>query len=337
MSTVHINGSGVSAGANTSACVAAWALWATADAVAVNIAGVIGTWDVSVGAAQVVLMNDGPAGADMPMHAYEIETISSVNTAFLQLSNAGTGVLSTTTLNLNGAGTMQLSAATATDFSNLTKIDASDTTGGVTVTGFTDILDGTGAPFNAGAAGLLAANASLTSFAGGTGADRLDISFMAPAQVSAFTKLSGGDGRDMLVLGADVLNAGVTVPSTGFETIGVAVGLSSTGLMGTTDITKLGSNVDTIQLLGVLFDNVGFVNAPNIFNFRADGFAFGGGCHRPGSDRLQRCAERLRPVRHGKADRHRLRTVNFTTAAERVDQVHHRQSHRGLHQYAQPH
>jgi hypothetical protein len=318
LSTVNINGSGVGAGANTLAIIAASALSGSADAVGVSITGAIGTSDVVVGAAQVVLMNDGPAGATTPMNAYEIETISAANTAFLQLSNAATGVLSTTTLNLKGAGTLQLSAATATDFSNLTKIDASDTTGGVTVTGFTDILDGTGTPFNAGAAGLLAANASLTSFTGGTGADRLDISFMAPGQVSAFTKLSGGDGRDMLVLGADVLNAGVTVPSTGFETIGVAVGLSSTGLMGTTDITKLGANVDTIQLLGVLFDNVGFVNTPSIFNFRADGFVFGVDVTVQGPTGSNDVLNVFDQFVMGRLNVTGYETVNFTTASDEI-------------------
>ena len=112
------------------------------------------------------------------------------------------------------------------------------------------------------------ANTKLTSFAGGSGADRLDISNMTLAQVGAFTTLSGGGGRDTLVLGAAVLNTTSALPDSGFEIIGVTAGLA-----GTIDVAKLGTNVDTLQLLGDQTVTATIINAPSKFTLQLNGFA----------------------------------------------------------------
>jgi hypothetical protein len=268
LGTVNISSSGVAAGANTQAFVSTAALAGAADMVAVNITGAIGTSTVGVGAAQVVLLNDGPAGtATTPMNAYETETIGSTSAGFLQLSNAASGVLSTSTLILSGAGALQLSAGAGGDFANLTRIDASASTGGVTITGLTNV-GSTGAAFNAGAAGLLTTNTRLTSFTGGSGVDFLDISNMTAAQVGAVTTLSGGAGRDTLVLDAAVLNTTTTLSNSGFEIVG-----ATEGLAGTINVSKLGANVDTLQLFGAQGNTATITNAPSTFTLQLNGFA----------------------------------------------------------------
>ena len=138
-----------------------------------------------------MLLNDnGVVGTTAaPNNAYETETFSATAATFAQLSNGASGVLSTTKLALSGAGAMQLSAGPAGAFTKLTTIDASADTGGVVITGATDVATPNAVTaLNAGAAGLLTGNTVLTSFAGGTGADRLDIVTMTTAaQLAAFT------------------------------------------------------------------------------------------------------------------------------------------------------
>ena len=181
LATINVSNS-PSSGANTLAIVNAAALAGTSDGIAVNVIGAAGTSTLATGAAQIVVHNDGAAGtAAAPNNAYEIETITASAATFLQLSNASSGVLSTTSLKLAGAGALQLSAAAAGDFARLTSIDASTQTGGVSITGATNI-SASGTAFNAGAAGLLAGNTALTSFIGSSGTDRLDLSSMTAAQ-----------------------------------------------------------------------------------------------------------------------------------------------------------
>ncbi len=273
LSTVNISASGVGAGANTQAFIAAQALAGMSDAISVNITGALGTSTVGIGAAQVVLVNDGATGTTgMPMNAYETQTINSTNATFLQLSDAATGVLSTSTLILTGAGALQLSAGGSSDFSNLTKIDASATTGGVTITGLTDAVSASSF-LNAGAAGLLTGNTVLNSFKGGSGADRLDISNMTAAQVQAFAagNLEGGMGRDTLVLGAAALNTETALAATGFEIVG-----TGDGFAGAIDVSKLGAGVDTLRLFGYPIDVVTITNVPTAFSLDFNGFAGNG-------------------------------------------------------------
>lgn len=268
LGTVNITGSGVGGGPNTQAIIAASALSGSADVVTLKITGAIGTATPHTGAAQVVMMTDGAAGtATAPMNAYEAEIINASGPSYLQLSNDASGALSTTNLILQGAGAQQLSAAAGSDFANLGRIDASSTTGGVTITGALD-ADAAGNPFIAGAHGLVSNDTRLFSFAGGSGDDRLDIYLMTPAQVAAFTTLSGGPGRDALGLGVPVLTSGGTVPSTGFEIVDAPFQLS-----GAVDISRLGTSVDTLELLGAQAGAVTIANAPGTFTLQLNGYA----------------------------------------------------------------
>jgi hypothetical protein len=270
LGTINVSNSPAS-GANTLAIVNAAALAGTADAIAVNLIGAVGAATPGTGAAQIVAQNDSAAGtAAAPNNAYEVETITAGANSFLQLSNASSGILSTTSLRLAGAGALQLSAAAAGDFARLTSIDATMQAGGVSITGPTDISP-TGAAFNAGVAGLLTANSALTSFSGGSGADRLDLSGMTAAQIAAFSKLDGGTGLDTLVFASAVMNTTVFLPNAGFETIAITAGLT-----GTSDLSKLGSDVSTLQLLGLAAGTtITLNNAPSVFTL--DLGAFGNG------------------------------------------------------------
>ncbi len=259
LATINVSNSPGS-GANTLAIVSAAALAGAADAITMNVIGATGTSTLGTGAAQIVVHNDGAAGtAASPNNAYEVETITTTATTFLQLSNASSGVLSTTSLKLEGAGSLQLSAAAPGDFARLVSIDASAQTGGVSITGTTNI-SATGAAFNAGAAGLLASNTALISFIGGSGADRLDLSGMTAAQIAAFIALDGGVGIDTLVLASAAVNTTAALPNAGFETIAVTAGLRDT-----VDVSKLGTGVNAVQLLGLVADNVVLANAPSSF------------------------------------------------------------------------
>lgn len=258
-------------GANTLAIVNAAALAGANDAIAVNVIGAAGTSTLAIGAAQIVVHNDGAAGtAAAPNNAYEVETITTTASTFLQLSNAGSGVLSTTSLKLAGAGALQLSAAAAGDFARLSSIDASAQSGGVSITGATNI-SAAGVAFNAGAAGLLTGNTALTSFTGSSGVDRLDLSGMTATQIAAFAKLDAGTGLDTLVIASAVMNTTVALPNTGFETIATTAGLT-----GTVDVSKLGTGVGTLQLLGLAAGaSMTLNNAPS--GFTLDLGAFGNG------------------------------------------------------------
>ena len=186
LSTVNLNGVQPGAGATT-IIVNTTALAGTSDALAINFTGAFGT----KAAPMTVSVKNDTAAATVADNAYETLNVKADSTTWASLSDAGSGILSTTKINVAGAGNTFLGAGAAENYKLVTTIDASTQTGGVTITGLNSIA-GTGF-----AAGLLAANTVLTSFKGGTGADSLDISSMTTvAQLGGFTagNLDGGTG-----------------------------------------------------------------------------------------------------------------------------------------------
>jgi hypothetical protein len=242
----------VNANQNFIAWIAAAALAGTSDAVTVNVTG---SYGAAGNAKNIVLGNDtGVKGTPAaPMNAYETENISATGPTFVELSNAATGTLSTTTFVLTGAGALELSANAAGDFAKVTSIDASGTSGGVAITGALNIgATNVGTPLvpvnDDVDAGLLNGNTAITSFKGGSGKDFIDLTSLSLAQVNAMTTLDGGGDRDTVIYKAAVLNTGALLKSTGFEIVG-----SGPGLTGIVNWANLGVGVDTVKL----FDDAG--------------------------------------------------------------------------------
>jgi hypothetical protein len=230
----------------------------------INITGPEGT--TKYGAAGYTFKNDGANGtAAAPNVSYGTWSITSDSVDELQLMQGGVGGATELILKSGSLGALTVGSDTASSWSKLTTIDASGSTGIVTVTGSSSDPLVTGMQ-----AGLLAGNTSLTSYQGGSGVDRIDISNMTAAQVGAFKTLDGGAGRDTLLLNAAVLNTTTTLPDVNFETIGVW-----TGLTGTVDVSKLGSGVDTIQLFGAVAFNWAAVNLPSVFTVALGAYANG--------------------------------------------------------------
>ena len=230
LSTVNVNS--VTAGATT-VFVNTAALAGAADSLSINATGTFG----ATGALNTVSVKNDTAAAGAAANTYETITVGASGATFMNLADGTSGILSTTTLNVTGAGATTLSGGgIAENFSLLKTINASTQTGGLTVTGLAT-----------GATGLLA-GAVLTSFKGGTGADSVDLSFMTAAQLQAITatNLDGGTGtaRDTLVLSNAELTGTGTVNQTGFEII------SSTLLTGTMDYSKWGTGIDTLAVTG---------------------------------------------------------------------------------------
>jgi hypothetical protein len=241
LSTVNVSGIvGVTAASSTTVIVNTAALAGAADALQINVTGAFGTGTTGAGANTVSVKND-TAAAGATDNAYETLTINAAAATNISLADATSGILSTTRINVTGAGLATLwSQASESHFTKLTTIDASTQTGGVTVTGGTN-------------AGGLLTGAVLTSFKGGTGADSGDITTMTAAQVQAITatNLDGGTGtaRDTLILasnagGTGAANTTVAINNSNFEIIGIST------LGGTVDYSKFGAGVDTFTLVG---------------------------------------------------------------------------------------
>ncbi len=246
LSTVNLNN--VTGGASsTTIIVNTAALAGAADALTMNFVGAFG----GTGAPLTVSVKNDTAAATTADNAYETLSINAAGATFAQLSDIGSGILSTTKINVAGAGAVSLFAGATENYSKLTTIDASTQTGGVTITG---------ANTGGGLVGLLAGNTVLSSFKGGTGADSLDVSSMTAAQVQAFTatNLDGGTGtaRDTLILSGAAATTLVAVNNSGFENIGIV------GATGIIDFSKFGAGVDTLSFVteqaagGVVINNM---------------------------------------------------------------------------------
>ncbi len=240
------------------------ALSGSSDGLEITTTGAFGT---SL-APNTISVKTDTAAAGAVMNGYELLDIDTGAATFLRLADATSGIASTTTITVAGAGATSLfGEATEAHFTRLTTIDGSAQTGGLIITGA-----GT-------AGGLLAGNTVLTSFKGGTGADSLDLGSMTAAQVGAVTTLSGGDGRDTLFVAPGVLNTTTALTNTGFEILSVGAGLT-----GTIDFSKLGTGVDTIKMTGLASSAsvIIFNNLPSTFTFdpgpftRAEDYVFNG-------------------------------------------------------------
>jgi hypothetical protein len=228
------------------------ALSGSSDGLRINTTGAFGT---SLAPNTISVKNDTAAPGAV-MNGYEMIDINAAGATFLRLADATSGIASTTTITVAGAGAISLfGEATEGHFTKLTTIDASTETGGVIVTGANT------------AGGLLVGNTVLTSFKGGTGADSLDLASMTLPQLGAFTTLAGGDGRDTLALVPGVLNTTTSLVNAGFEILSAGAGLT-----GTIDYSKLGTGVDTLQITGLAAANTTFNNLPSTFTFDSPAF-----------------------------------------------------------------
>ena len=113
-------------------------------------------------------------------------------TNFLEISpHDGTTASSATSLVVTGAGAIVLGASDDGSFANLTSINATAASGGVTITGEADVQDAS--------AGLLDGNTALTSALFGAGNNSIDLSsFNSDAQFAALTA-NGGAGVNTLI------------------------------------------------------------------------------------------------------------------------------------------
>ena len=246
----------------TVAIVAAAALAGTADSLAINLTG---TFGASTAVLQFAAGTDGAAAGTFatPMNAYESISVNSASAAFINLSGAGSGgVLSTKALTLTGAGAINVRGNAAGDFALVQTIDATLSTGGVTITGA-----------NTGT-GFLNGNTALTSFKGGTGADSIDLSNLSLAQVQAFGagNMEGGTGRDTLILASAAAATTTNLGNvSGFEIISVT-GASAAATQYA--LSKLGTGVDTFALANANggANTMTIINAPTAFTFAAGNF-----------------------------------------------------------------
>lgn len=229
LSTVNLNN--VTAGATT-VFVNAAALAGAADVLGVNVVGPLG----ATGAPLAATVKTDTAAAGAAANTYETINVAAAGATFLSLADGTSGILSTTAINVVGAGATSLfGGGIAENFSNVKTINAATQTGGLTVTGLAT-----------GVTGLLS-GAVLTSFKGGTGADSVDLSFMTAAQLQAITatNLDGGTGRDTLLVSTAEANGTVAVNNSGFEILSIQ-SAAATGI--TFDYSKWGAGIDTIAM-----------------------------------------------------------------------------------------
>jgi hypothetical protein len=206
--------------------ITASALSGTNDSLAVNLdnAGVVGSY------AQLTVGPDSNA-----TNGYENWNINSTGNNLVVPS--GGSATSAKTMTFSGSGNMTASVFD-NSFANLTTINASSTTGNVTITG-------------EGSAGLL------TVVQGGSGNDTFDLSAAAytPALIDAMTTLNGGGGTNTLILNSATLTT--TSPLTAPENFQIFEGSAS----GTINMALLPSSVNELELGG----SATIINAPATF------------------------------------------------------------------------
>jgi hypothetical protein len=247
-------------GANSSIIFAGYiaaAAGAAANTINVSISGLAG--DTGFGLAdKLIFGTDGVAGTKAsPALSYGTWALTANSDANLQLQQHGVG--GATTLTLAGAGSIALGEDAKGNWQKLTKIDASASTGNVTITGHAagDLSNvaGTGAvganPFGlfGSAAGLLDGNTSLTSYLFSTGVNVLDVSSLStPALLGALTTTPGSNTQTTNEIIVTSLAADTTVGATfagikGFQILGVT---GAGGDTGTIDYSNLPSTIDDI-------------------------------------------------------------------------------------------
>lgn len=273
LSTINVNSPFLAATGNLqTAFIAASALSGASDTLKINLTGPVGqalTLGTPLIVDTIAVGTDGGAGTTgTPQNAYETIELSATGPSFVNLGSAAFGTVSTTTLNISGAGAINVRAVTGTDFAKLANIDASKATGNVTITGATTaggLLAGTGVNTGTGSA--------FASFKGGSGNDSIDLSNRTLTQMQALASgsLDGGGGRDTYILSAAAAQTTTALNATGFEIAGVAAATT-----GTYDLTKLGTGVDTLALssaatAGATITMAGISSTANTFAAGANG------------------------------------------------------------------
>ncbi len=235
--------SGATTNHSFSATVLASALSGTTDSIAVSINGNFGAKSLLGGSSTLTIAPDSGT------NGYETFALTVAGPGdYIDLSQ-GTGT-SLNTITLAGSGNVELDAATgfASNFKNVTTIDAStgNDTGNITITGFLDKGGISGAGIGQGSGvGLLSSDTSLTSVKLGGGNDIIDLSNLTLAQEAKITTLDGGTGADTVVFSNALLNSISTtaLTETNFETIGI----NYTGGATTIDASKLGTGITTLK------------------------------------------------------------------------------------------
>jgi uncharacterized protein DUF4214 len=195
---------------------------------------------------------------------------------WLEIGNgvAGAATKTINIANLAGdTGSLVLTADTLADFTNVTKINADQTTGA-----FAGDLVISGAAANqvggyavGGAFGLIGAGSALTSFTGGSGSNFIDLS--ALLSVSAVTTLddSASTATDnTVVLNDAVLTSGAAIGSTWLNV--QVIGDSDPGAAGVPIVwSNLPSTATTLTEFGVFTGAVTVTAAPATFTLNVDG------------------------------------------------------------------
>ena len=208
------------------------------------------------------------AVGDFAANGVESWTVNSAaaagQTNFLEISpHDGTTASSATSLVVTGAGAIVLGASDDGSFANLTSINATAASGGVTITGEADVQDAS--------AGLLDGNTALTSALFGAGNDSIDLSsFNSDAQFAALTANGGAGVNTLIASDAELIGASATTFAnvTNFQIIGDA---DPSG--GTIDWNTMPVGANELQFFAAGGETI--INAPTTFTLDAGGFGSG--------------------------------------------------------------
>ena len=220
---------------------------------------------------------DGPPGTKAsPNLSYGVWGITAHSNAVLELEQNGVGAAAT--LALLGAGNIALGADATGSWQKLTTIDASSSTGNVTITGHT-----AGDPSNAGgtgfagsnpeglfgsAAGLLDGNTSLTLYKLSTGVNFLDVSSEStPGVIAGLTTVPGSNTQidNTIVVSsadADTISSTTFANIKGFQILGVAGAGAQRTDTGTINFANLPSTIDDILYQTTAGGDLTINNAP---------------------------------------------------------------------------
>ncbi len=262
LTNVNVNGFFAQAGAGDGlgkllfTGVIAQAAGSASDTINVSLSGLLGGTRLN-GADQLTFETDGTPGTKAsPNVSYGTWALTLNSSADLQLQQNGVG--GATTLKISGPGNVALGADAAGNWQKLTTINASGSTGNVTITGAVAGVGTNAAASGANpgglygsAAGLLDGNTALTSYllSGGAGVNILDVSsFTTTAQLAALTTTAGSNTattNEIIVksLLADTVTASTWANIKGFQIVGIGGPTLADGPGGTVDLANLPSSV----------------------------------------------------------------------------------------------
>jgi hypothetical protein len=280
LTNVNVNGFFAPAGGNGLGVllftgVIAQAAGSASNTINASLSGLLGATGLGQ-ADKLTFETDGTPGTKAsPNVSYGTWALTLNSPADLQLQQNGVG--GATTLKISGPGNVALGEDVAGNWQKLTTIDASGSTGNVTITGAVAGLGSNAAATAANpgglygsGAGLLDGNMALTSFllSGGTGVNILDVSsFTTTAQLAALTTTAGSNTattNEIIVksLLADTVTASPWANIKGFQIVGID---GAGGDTGTVNLANLPSSVTELLYQTTAVGGLTVNNLPTAF------------------------------------------------------------------------